>query len=122
MARRNQELQIAKLAEEYLKELDGHVLEVVLIPSRDDDCALRGGMIRCVQSENAKWYRAFCLQHESSRNRVRRNKPDTLIKRQWTRRGLGELADGKCSTVYAHRLKRFIRRWSREHENGHGRL
>lgn len=113
--RRNARLQIVKLAEEFLDELEGNYLEVILVPSRDDDCALRGGMIRCVQTENARWYRKFCLQYESSRNRGRR-KPDTLIKRQWTRRALGELRDGKCHTIYAHRLRQFIRQYARENK------
>lgn len=113
MARRNEHLQIAKLAEECLAELEGNILEVVLIPSIDPECAMRGGMIRAVASANAQWYREFCLQFESSRRRQRK-KPDTMIKRQWTRRGLNELIDGKCHTTYAQRLKRFIRAWHRE--------
>lgn len=121
MARRNAHLQLAKLAEEYLDELEGSILEVILVPSRDDECAMRGGMIRCVASENARWYREFCLQYESSRNRGRK-KPDTMIRRQWTRRALGELKNGKCRTIYAQRLKRFIRRWSREESNGHHKI
>lgn len=121
MARRNQEVQIARLAEEYLNELEGHVLEVVLIPSRDDDCALRGGMIRCVQMENAKWYRRFAAKYESVRkDRLRyRNKFKTKIKRQHTIRGLRELMDGRCKTIYAHRLKRAIRNEQREYEREH---
>jgi len=113
MARRNEHKQIAVLAETFLDELEGNILEVILVPSRDDDCAMRGGMIRCVASKNARWYREFCLLYESSR---RRRKPDTMIKRQWTRRGLNALREGKCHTIYAQRLKKFIRRYAREHE------
>lgn len=60
-----------------LMELESNCLEVVLIPSGDADCAMRGGMIRVAQSSNAYWYREFCDQHQSSRRRMRRNKSDT---------------------------------------------
>jgi hypothetical protein len=66
MARRNHEQQISVLAQEYLDELEGNILEVVLIPSNDPDCAMRGGKIRAVQSQNAQWYREFCAAHPSS--------------------------------------------------------
>jgi hypothetical protein len=115
MARRNEHQQTSALAQEYLDELEGYALEVVLIPSNDPDCAMRGGMIRAVQSENAKWYREFCATHQSSRRRNRRDDNDTMIKRQWTRRALTELISGGCRTVYAHRVKQFIRKWDREH-------
>jgi hypothetical protein len=113
MARRNGHIQLAKLAEEALAELEGNILEVILVPSRDPDCAMRGGMIRCVASKNARWYREFCERYESNRRRAR-NKPDTMIRRQWTRRGLNELIEGKCETIYAQRLKTFIRSYARE--------
>lgn len=113
MARRNGHIQIAKLAEECLAELEGNILEVILVPSQDPECAMRGGMIRCVASQNARWYREFCEQFESNRRRPR-NKPDTMIRRQWTRRALKELIEGKCQTIYAQRLKQFIRSYARE--------
>lgn len=117
MARRNGHIQIAKLAEECLDELEGNTLEVILIPSREDDCALRGGMIRCVASENAKWYREFAGLYESARrDRLKYPKFKTKIKRRDTRRGLNELIEGRCQTVYAQRLKQFIRRYARENE------
>lgn len=102
---------LERLAKEYLIELESHSLEVVLIPSRDHDCAMRGGMIRAVQEQNCEWYRAFCGEHESSRkDRLRWSKFKTKIKRQLTRRALKELIAGKCETHYAKDLREFILR------------
>lgn len=103
---------LAALARDYLLELDSHCLEVVLIPSREHDCAMRGGKIRAVQEQNAEWYRKFCGEHESNRkDRLRWSKFKTKIKRQWTRRALNELIAGKCETYYARDLKEFILRY-----------
>lgn len=102
---------LAALAKEYLLELDSHRLEVVLIPSRDHDCAMRGGKIRAVQEQNAEWYRKFCAEHESNRkDRLRWSKFKTKIKRASTRRALKEMIAGKCETYYARDLKEFILR------------
>lgn len=102
---------LARLAQEYLIELDSYHLEVVLIPSRDADCAMRGGMIRAVQEQNAEWYRKFCAEHESNRrDRMRWSKFKTKIKRRATRRALQELIAGKCETHYAKDLRDFIQR------------
>lgn len=98
-------------AEEYLLELESNCLEVVLIPSRDPDCYMRGGMIRAVQSQNADWYRKFCSEHESNRkDSLRWRKFKTKIKRRETRRALKELQSGKCETPYAETLLLFIQR------------
>lgn len=103
---------LVELAQEYLIELESHCLEVVLIPSRDHDCAMRGGMIRAAQYQNAEWYRAFCAEHESSRrDRNRWRKFKTKIKRQETRRALRALIAGKCQTPYAQMLKEFMFRY-----------
>lgn len=102
---------LQRLAKEYLLELDSHHLEVVLVPSRDHDCALRGGMIRAVQEQNAEWYRKFCSEHESNRkDRLRWSKFKTKIKREQTRNALLELIAGKCETHYARDLRDFIER------------
>jgi hypothetical protein len=70
---------------------------------------MRGGMIRAVQYQNADWYRAFCAEHESNRkDRNRWRKFKTKIKRQWTRRALREMIEGKCQTPYAQTLKEFM--------------
>jgi hypothetical protein len=103
---------IARKAKALLEELDANYLEVVLIPSRDPDCAMRGGKIRAVQYQNAEWYRKFCGEHESNRNdRLRWLKFKTKIKRAHTRRALKELISGKCLTPYAVMLTGFIQRW-----------
>lgn len=106
---------MTRKAQILLDELDSSCLEVVLIPSGDAECAMRGGMIRAVQTQNADWYRKFCKQHESNRkDRYRWSKFKTKIKRAHTRRALGELIEGKCVTPYAKDLQSFIRRWQFE--------
>jgi hypothetical protein len=113
--RKQKEPTIRDLAQEYLLELESNYLEVVLIPSRDQDCAMRGGMIRAVQYQNAEWYRAFCAEHESNRkDRMRWSKFKTKIKRRETRRALSELIAGKCETPYARTLKDFIQRYEQD--------
>lgn len=83
--------------------------------SCDHECAMRGGMIRAVQSENVEWYRKFCAEHESNRkDSYRWSKFKTKVKRQDTRRGLQELIAGKCESYYAKDLQEFIRRWEFE--------
>lgn len=110
---------LQRLAQEYLLELESNCLEVVLIPSRDHDCYMRGGMIRAVQSQNADWYRKFCGEHESQRkDRMRWATFKTKIKRRETRRALKELIAGKQETMYAKDLASFIHRYEadRRHE------
>lgn len=103
---------LRQLAREYLIELESNCLEVVLIPSRDHDCAMRGGMIRAVQYQNADWYRVFCGEHESQRKDLHKwRKFKTKVKRHSTRRALQELISGKCETHYAQMLKEFIVRY-----------
>lgn len=105
-------------AQWFLDELEANCLEVVLIPSGDPECAMRGGMIRAVQSQNAPWYRTFCSQHGSNRSDLLRwSKFKTAIKRQHTRRALRELIAGKCRTPYAVMLKKFIERWEFQDES-----
>ena len=96
-----------------LGELLAYRLEVVLIPSQDDDCAMRGGMIRAVQEQNAEWYRTFCAQFASHR-KYRGRKFKTKIKRQHTIRALNELAEGYAATIYAERLRDFIKEQQRK--------
>jgi hypothetical protein len=107
-----------KLYREYLLQLESNYLEVVLIPSRDHDCAMRGGKIRAVQYQNAEWYRGFCAEHESQRkDRNRWRKFKTKIKRRGTRRALQELIAGKCETHYARMLKEFIVRYQADRKS-----
>jgi hypothetical protein len=98
---------LSKLAAVMLADLEANRLEVVLIPSNDPDCAMRGGMIRAVQSQNPRWYSEFCSLYGSSRRRMRA-KFDTKIKRARTLRALEMLAEGRNGTEYTQRLKRFI--------------
>lgn len=105
-------MNVRRKAKRLLDELESNSLEVVLIPSRDPDCAMRGGMIRAVQYQNAEWYRVFCGEHETTgKKKYRRQKFQTKIKRHHTRRALNELIEGKCLSPYAVVLKDFIRRW-----------
>jgi hypothetical protein len=68
--------------------------EVILVPSRQRECAERGGMIRMAISRNPVWYRALCNKYPSSRGRERR-KPDTRVRRRNILRLLQRLANGE---------------------------
>lgn len=88
-------------------ELDATRLRVVLVP----DQFLPGGVrrLRAVEEENPEWYRCFCRAFPARRRRERRRHlPDTAIKRRHTLRGLRELADGRCESVYAMRLLGYV--------------
>lgn len=100
---------IPNKARTMLSDLLASRLEVVLIPSRDPDCAMRGGMIRAVQEQNCDWYRSFCREFPSNR-KWQNKKGRTKIKRRDTERGLRELIAGRCETQYADRLSSFIAR------------
>lgn len=106
---------VREKAREMLADLQSSCLEVVLIPSRDPDCAMRGGMIRAVQYQNADWYRKFCKEHPSNR-RWQNRKGRTLIKRNWTIKGLNDLIEESPKTIYTERLRAFI---LRNENNGH---
>src|SRR5947209_5674569 len=111
-------LRAREAALDLLIELESTRLEVVLIPSADPDCAMRGGMIRVVQNANCKWYRAFCKSHQTRRKRPRRrrNYSDTLIKRAYTVRALESLSEGRSAGIYEERLKPFIKERMKEIE------
>lgn len=81
-------------------ELEGTQLRVALAACQHGG---RNRKIRVVEQRNPDWYRRFCLAYPSSRRR-RRKKPDTLIKRAATLRGLRELEQGEMESVYAIRL------------------
>lgn len=98
--------------QDYLADLEGNCLEVVLIPSRFPDCAMKGGMIRAVQYQNADWYREWAGTYESQRkDRLKWRKFKTKIKRAHTIRALNELISGRCETPYAKELQQFIARY-----------
>lgn len=98
--------EIAEMAELMRTDLDSRRLTVVLAFPYDDLIGLR-----MVMERNPKWYREFCAYYSPSRRRgwnwanARRR---TYIKRRDTLRGLGELASGRCSSVYAERLAPFV--------------
>src|SRR2546421_4866570 len=88
---------LVKVAKVLLAELQSSRLEVVLIPSRDPDCAMRGGMLRAVQEQNVSWYKTFCREFQSTRkDLIRWRKHKTKICRRCTVRGLNELIEGRC--------------------------
>jgi len=59
-----------------------HRLTVELIPSQDDDCALRGGMIRAIMDRNPEWYRELCARYPRESRRRANPRPDTVIDRK----------------------------------------
>jgi hypothetical protein len=129
-------IRLRRAAMRMLTELESSCLEVVLIPSKDPDCAMRGGMVRVAHMKNVRWYSEFCKHFTARRRRPCKYHPrrcdcpkeekekrrwyyrdrrksklhDTSIKRQDTIRGLEELMRGKCQSVYAQRLADFIER------------
>lgn len=91
-----------------LAELEGHQLQVALVPARREVNA--GACVRVAVSRNARWYRDFCGRHPSGR--LRRNAaPDTRIKRAHVRRLLARLIAGEAvRSKYAPELKRLAAR------------
>ncbi len=85
-------------------ELEASRLRVVLAPCQRGRAS---SMIRAVDERNPAWYRALRLEYPSGRRRGRK-KPDTLIKRAATLRGLAELEQGEMGSVYAARLFPFV--------------
>ena len=107
--------ELREAAEEMLSELLASRLEVVLIPSRDADCAMRGGMIRAVQEENCEWYQAFCDLYQIRRTKRRwSQKSDTRIKRRHTIAALDRIIAGRYESTYADRLMPLIEERARE--------
>ena len=98
--------EIAEMAQLMRVDLDGRRLRVSLRWVNGGEYA-----VRQVDERNPKWYREFCAYYSPSRRRgwnwanARRR---TYIKRRDTLRGLGELASGRCSSVYAERLAPFV--------------
>lgn len=90
-------------AKHLLDELDAGRLEVAKIRTEN-------GYIRVHVSVNAEWYSRFCANHLASRRRYR--KPRTIIRRCHTRRALQELAEGRCHSLYAQRIRDFIEDWN----------
>lgn len=92
---------------ELLIELEGSRLDVVLIPSHDPDCAMRGGKIRAAHESNCEWYQKFCKSFSSTRRRKNRLF-DTMIKRQHTIKALERIMKGEARGVYTSRLMPLV--------------
>ena len=86
------------------RELEQQQLRVALASCQR---GRRYRMIRVVEERNPVWYRQFCAEYPSSRQRDRK-KPDTAIKRQNTLRALVELGRGEMQSVYAVRLMPYV--------------
>jgi hypothetical protein len=125
---------IADAALDLLIELESTRLEVVLIPSEDDDCAMRGGKIRKAHLKNPAWYSEFCQGYTARRRKAcryhrrrctcpkeekakrkwftrerRKSKlHDTCIKRAHTIAALERVIAGKLESTYVDRLWPFI--------------
>lgn len=84
-------------------------LDVALAPSPPEFQPTRRRR-RIVEERNPAWYRRLCRDYQShGRQRPRRKKHgDTLIKRSHVLRALEELANGRCETEYAHRLRPYV--------------
>lgn len=101
-------LELREALTEMLEQLESSCLEVMLIPQRYR--TNEGGMIRVAVSKNATWYRGFCAQYLSGRQR-KNNAPDTKIKRAQTLRTLRRLLTGvPPQGEYAFRLMPIARR------------
>ena len=98
--------ELAELAAMLRADLDQRQLRVALRMDSYDHRTYRQ-----VDEQNPKWYREFCARYSPSRRAKmrKRKKPDTYIKRAHTLRALGELASGRCRTVYAVRLLPFVK-------------
>ena len=105
---------VATMAKAMLIDLGNRRLDVTLRMDSYDHRTYRQ-----VDEQNPLWYQKFCAHYApSQRVRMRRRKkPDTYIKRQHTLRALGEIARGKCETVYADRLLPYVEDELRHYKN-----
>lgn len=69
------------ILQEMVDEFNESYLDVVLIPSKDHNTAIDGGMIRVAQNRNPEWYRNLCSNHPKRKQRTRK-KPQTSIKKE----------------------------------------
>lgn len=103
------------IAEQMHRELAGHRLEVVLVPSPVEHWPT-DRQRRVVCERNPGWYRELCRQYPSHRSRPRRRrKPDTMIKRRHTLRALAEIENGRCHSEYAKRVYPFVEKAAKEY-------
>ncbi|MFA7287379.1 MAG: hypothetical protein WC055_00720 [Melioribacteraceae bacterium] len=85
-----------------IDEFSENYLDVVLIPSKDHNTAMDGGMIRVAQNRNPEWYRNLCSNHPKKKQRTRK-KPQTSIKKEdiiSIIRNLIKTGDSKSKYVY----------------------
>lgn len=92
------------------EELLSSRLDVALAPSSPEHQPTHRCR-RVVEERNPDWYRRLCREWQSNRQRPRRKRHgDTLIKRRHVLRALEELANGRCQTEYAQRLRPYVAR------------
>jgi hypothetical protein len=91
-----------------LADLSTHRLEVTLAPSKQNEIAERGGMIRVVMDANTPWYQRMCADYPSTRKRDKRA-PDTAIRRQDVLHALETmLKTGWVTTLNQNRILAYI--------------
>jgi len=103
------------LSSQELEALDGMLgalqnnrLEVILIPDKQINNAVRGKKIRMVVQVNAEWYRRVCADFPNARERKNRAF-DTAITRRETLSSLNRMLRTKiASFVYDHRILKYI--------------
>lgn len=86
-------------------ELISNRLEVILVPSKLEDIAENGGMIRVAVSQNPDWYRELCARYCVKSNRKNKR---TIINRKNIESILTRLSNGKSTkSKYHNDLKEF---------------
>ena len=97
-----------RVLRQMLADLSTHRLEVVLAPSKRNEIAERGGMIRVVCDTNTPWYQRMCADYPSTRKRDKRA-PDTAIRRQDVIHALETmLKNGWVTTLNQNRILAYI--------------
>ena len=97
-----------RVLRQMLADLSSHRLEVILAPSKRDEMAQRGGMIRVVLDANAAWYQKMCADYPSSRKRDNRA-PDTAIRRGDTIHALEDMLKTRwVVSEYQRRIMNYI--------------
>jgi len=95
---------INDLAKEFLFDLEGSFLEVVLIPAPDPRHYQH--MVRAVQFQNCKLYRDFCAKYP----RGNKKKASSIIKRDHTIKALHKIISGDLDdSIYVERLLSYLK-------------
>jgi len=77
--------ELSPIIEEMLFEFMGSKPEICLIPSKDENCAKDGGMIRVATIVNPKWYQEMCADFPPvnwKNYNPHRKKQRTIVKRK----------------------------------------